>query len=342
MMKALHSAGRIANPVLRRQLSTAAGTNGLDFVVNKPGIKANLIDGNLLAKRIQRELYDEVCGITAKSQRPPNLTVVLVGDDPASKTYVKRKSKTAIKVGMRGDVLHKPATIGQDELLELIESLNKDDNIDGVLVQLPLPPHIDETLICQSISPFKDVDGFHLLNIGRYVMGRPAFIPATPLGVLEILKRCKVDTFGKTACIVGRSKHIGFTLSTLLHSDGYGTNNPLIGADATTIICHRYTPPDELKRMTLLSDIVITGTGVPGLIRGDMIKEGATVIDIGLIKMKDANGETLIVGDVEFPQVSKVASLITPVPGGVGPMTVAMVLKNTIHAANGIYKELYN
>lgn len=311
-----------------------------DFVVRKPGVNANLVDGKRLAKKIHGEVASQIHEMVSRGKRPPNLTVVLVGNDPPSQTYVRSKHRAATEVGMNGNIICKPDTISENELLELVHELNRDDQVDGLLVQLPLPDHISEGLVCQSVDPHKDVDGFHMFNIGRYVMGQPAFIPATPLGVLEILKRCQVQTFGKTACVVGRSRNIGFTLSTLLPSDGSGTGDIRRGADATTIVCHRYTPPDILKSMTLISDIIITATGVPGLIKGDMVKEGTVVIDVGITRIKGEDGKPRLVGDVQFDEVSKHASLITPVPGGVGPMTVAMVLRNTLDAAMGVYRDI--
>ncbi|KAL5479363.1 hypothetical protein EMCRGX_G022877 [Ephydatia muelleri] len=269
--------------------------------------------------------------MTALGRRAPNLTVVLVGDDPASHTYVKKKQNTAKRCRMSEQTIRKPSFISQEELLQLIDSLNCDPTVDGLLVQLPLPNHINESAICNAISPEKDVDGFNQINIGKYSSGYDiGFIPATPLGILEILKRCHINTFGQNVCIVGRSKHIGFPLATLLHSDK--KYSELCG-DATVTVCHRYTPADQLVVMTRHADIVISATGVTGLIKGDMIKPGAAIIDVGLTKVLLPCGKSKLMGDVDFDSACQVASLMTPVPGGVGPMTVAMLMKNTLEAA---------
>ena len=303
----------------------------IDCLLSKPGMRARLVDGNAMADSVCTEVCSEITKMTSSGRRAPNLTVVLVGDDPASHTYVTKKQNTAKRCRMNAQTIRKPSSISQDELMQLINDLNSDPTVDGLLVQLPLPNHINESTICNAVSPEKDVDGFNQINIGKYSSGHSVgFIPATPLGILEILKRCHIATFGQNVCVVGRSKHIGFPLATLLHSDR--KYSELCG-DATVTMCHRYTPSDQLVVMTRHADIVISATGVTGLIKGDMIKPGAVVIDVGLTKVQLPCGKSKLMGDVDFDSVSQVASLLTPVPGGVGPMTVAMLMKNTLEAA---------
>jgi methylenetetrahydrofolate dehydrogenase(NAD+)/5,10-methenyltetrahydrofolate cyclohydrolase len=274
-----------------------------------------------IAAAVKAEVAEEVSGLVSRGNRPPSLTAVIVGDDKASQIYVGNKMKAAEKCGLRANIIQRDSQLSQEELLEMLDELGRDGEVDGILVQLPLPHHIHEKTICNAVPPEKDVDAFHIDNVGRFCSGEPRFIPATPLGVLEILKRLQVPTFGKNVCIANRSKNIGFTLATILHSDGTG--------DATTLICHRYTPPEQLPVMTRLADIIIVATGIPGLIQADMVKEGATVIDIGITRLDNNK----IVGDVAFDEVCQVAGMVTPVPGGVGPLTVAMVIKNTLKAA---------
>ncbi|CAI8044405.1 Bifunctional methylenetetrahydrofolate dehydrogenase/cyclohydrolase, mitochondrial [Geodia barretti] len=291
------------------------------FLYTRPGLKSKIIDGKRIAEAVKAEVADEVSGLVSGGKRPPHLTAVIVGDDKASQIYVGNKMKAAEKCGLRATILKRDSSLEQNELLDILHQLGRDELVDGILVQLPLPPHIHEKTICNAVPPNKDVDAFHIDNIGHFCSGDPRFVPATPLGVLEIIKRLRVPTFGKNVCIANRSKNIGFTLATLLHSDGTG--------DATTLICHRYTPPEQLPVMTRLADIIIVATGIPGLIQADMVKDGATVIDIGITRL--ANNK--IVGDVAFDEVCQVAGMVTPVPGGVGPLTVAMVIKNTLKAA---------
>lgn len=215
----------------------------------------------------------------------------------------------------------------------MIEELNNDTTVDGILVQLPLPEHINERKICNTVSCDKDVDGFNEKNVGRLCLDMNTLIPCTPLGVQELIKRENIETFGKNVVVCGRSKNVGMPISMLMHADG---RNDTCAMDATVTICHRFTPPEQLKVFCKLADIIITATGVPGLITADMVKPGAAVIDVGITRVIDKNGKSKLVGDVDFDEVRKVAGHITPVPGGVGPMTVAMLMKNTFIAAKNL------
>lgn len=237
-------------------------------------------------------------------------------------------------MGIDSDTKRLPSNTTEGELLALIEELNSDERVDGILVQLPLPKEINERKICNAISCDKDVDGFNEKNVGRLCLDMNTLIPCTPLGVQLLLQRTGIETYGKNAVVVGRSKNVGMPISMLLHADG---TNETSAMDATVTICHRYTPPDQLKHFCLSADIIVTATGVPGLIRGDMVKPGACVIDVGLTRVQDpVTGKNKLVGDVVFEEVKEVAGFITPVPGGVGPMTVAMLMKNTIIAAKNL------
>lgn len=242
--------------------------------------------------------------------------------------------QAAQDVGIESVTKRLPVAVTEAELLALVEELNDDVKVDGILVQLPLPEHINERRICNAICCDKDVDGFNEKNVGRLCLDMHSLIPCTPLGVQLLLQRTGIETFGKNAVVVGRSKNVGMPISMLLHADG---KNETSAMDATVTICHRYTPQEELKRFCLSADIIVTATGVPGLIRGDMVKPGACVIDVGLTRVMDpVTGKNKLVGDVLFDEVKEVAGHITPVPGGVGPMTVAMLMKNTIIAAENL------
>ncbi|MCK9162216.1 MAG: bifunctional methylenetetrahydrofolate dehydrogenase/methenyltetrahydrofolate cyclohydrolase FolD [Arcobacteraceae bacterium] len=275
-----------------------------------------LLDGKTLSDKIKKQVKYEVEQLQTNKQITPGLAVVLVGSDPASATYVKMKSKSCNDAGIYSIVHEMPATISQESILNTIDMMNKNPNIDGILVQLPLPAHIDTTVILEAIDPKKDVDGFHPYNVGRIRAGLDGFIPATPYGVMELLKEYDIDVKGKDVCIVGASNIVGKPLASLM-----------LNANATVDICHIYTK--DLKSHTKRADIVCVGTGVVGLIKEDMIKEDAIVIDIGINRLEDGS----LVGDVDFEAVSKKCSYITPVPGGVGPMTIAMLLVNTIKSA---------
>ncbi|KAE8630904.1 hypothetical protein XENTR_v10001011 [Xenopus tropicalis] len=235
------------------------------------------------------------------------------------------------RLSISSEVILKPSKISEEELLDVISKLSNDSSVSGLLVQLPLPEHINERAICNAVVPEKDVDGFHIVNIGRLCLDQWSIIPATAAAVWEIIKRTGIETFGKNVVVAGRSKNVGMPISMLLHTDG---RHERPGGDATVTITHRYTPKDLLKSHTQLADIIIVAAGIPKLITSDMIKEGATVIDVGINHIEDpVTGKTIIVGDVDFEGVKEKAGFITPVPGGVGPMTVAMLLKNTLLAA---------
>lgn len=295
---------------------------------------AKLIDGKQIASDIRVELREQIDEWMRKGNRAPQLTAILIGEDPASNTYVSNKMKAATDVGINSKTERYGAEITEEDLLNRIEELNNDDSVDGILVQLPVPPHINERKVCNSVSCDKDVDGFNERNVGRLCLDMNTLIPCTPLGVQELIKRCQIETFGKNAVVVGRSKNVGMPIAMLLHADG---RNDTCAMDATVTMCHRFTPPEELTRFCRSADIIVTATGVPGLIKADMVKEGAAVIDVGITRVNDpATGKTKLVGDVDFEEVRKVAGHITPVPGGVGPMTVAMLMKNTFIAAKNL------
>ncbi|XP_032592752.1 bifunctional methylenetetrahydrofolate dehydrogenase/cyclohydrolase, mitochondrial isoform X2 [Drosophila grimshawi] len=291
---------------------------------------AQIINGKQMATDIQDDLRKEVQQFVAAGNRAPHLTAILVGEDPASERYVKNKVIACKDVGLSSETIVLPAATTQEELLQLIEEKNSDDNVNGVLVQLPVPEHIDERTICNAISVDKDVDGFNELNIGRLALDMTGIVPATPLGIKTMLERSNISTFGRNAVVVGRSKNVSLPLAILLSSDGRNATKAL---DATVTICHRFTPPKELAKYCRLADIIVVAVGKPGLITKDMVKPGACVIDVGITKVMDEAGQVKLVGDVDFDEVRQVAGHITPVPGGVGPMTVAMLMHNTIQAA---------
>ena len=274
-----------------------------------------LLDGKALSNKIREEVKQDVINLQ-KQGVTPGLAVVLVGSDPASAAYVNMKSRACKEAGIYSIVHEMPDTISQENILEIIDMMNKNPNIDGILVQLPLPKHIDTTAILEAIDPTKDVDGFHPYNVGRITAGLDGFIPATPHGVMELLKEYNIDPQGKDVCVIGASNIVGKPMATLL-----------LNANATVDICHIYTK--DLKEHTKKADIICVGVGVVNLIREDMVKDGAIVIDIGINRTCDDK----LVGDVDFQNVSSKCSYITPVPGGVGPMTIAMLLKNTIKSA---------
>jgi len=280
-----------------------------------------ILDGKKLSSKIKEELKSEVEEL--KSQGiTPGLAVILVGNDPASHTYVRMKRNACQDVGIYSVVHEFPENITEKELLSTIDMINENPNIHGLLIQLPLPKHIDTTKVLERVSPKKDVDGFHPYNMGRLVEGLDTFAPCTPLGVMELFKEYNIDLVGKDVCVVGASNIVGKPMWALL-----------VNAWATVDICHIETR--DLAAHTKRADIVIVGVGKPNLITADMVKEGVIVVDIGINKLP--NGK--LVGDVDFDEVSKKASYITPVPGGVGPMTIAMLLKNTVKAAKNLAKE---
>jgi len=274
-----------------------------------------VIDGKALSDEIKKELTDEVKKLKSKGITP-GLAVVLVGDDPASHTYVKMKEKACETTGIYSIVHKMPSDISQEKIIETIKMMNENPNIDGILVQLPLPKHIDTDLILHTIDPKKDVDGFHPFNVGKLSLGLDGFVPCTPLGVMKMLKKYEINPKGMDVCVVGASNIVGKPM-----------HNLLLNEFATVDICHIFTK--DLASHTKRADMVIVGVGKPNLITEDMVKDGAIVIDIGINRLEDGS----LVGDVDYENVSKKASYITPVPGGVGPMTIAMLLSNTVKAA---------
>ncbi|XP_014599356.1 PREDICTED: bifunctional methylenetetrahydrofolate dehydrogenase/cyclohydrolase, mitochondrial isoform X1 [Polistes canadensis] len=292
---------------------------------------AIIIDGNKISNQIKEELKKDINAWVSVGNKKPKLVAILVGGNPASQAYVKRKIESANFVGIENYTINLDENTTQKMLLENINNLNEDPSVDGIIVQLPLPKNLDEKEVCQAISSKKDVDGFHLENIGNLTLDRKGIIPATALGVKELIVRSNVETFGKHAVVIGRSKHVGLPIALLLHADGAGETG---GLDMTTTICHINTPSEQLKQMTRLADIVVVAVGIPDLVTEDMIKPGACVIDVGINRVKDkSSNKNILVGDVDYEKVKKVAGYITPVPGGVGPMTVTMLLKNTFTVA---------
>ncbi|KAJ8714677.1 hypothetical protein PYW07_002902 [Mythimna separata] len=292
---------------------------------------ARILDGNALAATVKDELKDKIENWVNLGNRAPSLRCILVGEDRGSETYVNNIKRAASNIGINTQVLKYESTITEAQLIQEIKTLNDDGTVDAILIQLPVPETMNERNVCNAVAPEKDVDGFHIVNIGQLCVDMPSFVPATALAVIEILKRSEIETFGRNAVVANRSKNIGLPIAMILHSDKRHENG--LGMDATVTICHRYTPPEQLKVFCLNADIVITATGIPKLIKADMIKPGATVIDVGLTRVIDENGKPRFVGDVDYEEVVKVAGAVTPVPGGVGPMTVAMLLQNTFQAA---------
>lgn len=278
-------------------------------------MSAQIIDGKAIAQALREDLKKEIETLKREKGITPGLAVVLVGEDPASKTYVASKEKTSKEMGMHSEVYRLPAETSQAELLALIDKLNNNPQIHGILVQLPLPDHIDEKAVIDAIKPEKDVDGFHPISVGNLVIGAPCAVPCTPNGCIELLDRIGVDLKGKHVVVVGRSNIVGKPVAMLaLHRH------------ATVTICHSRTK--DLAYHTKQADILIVAVGRPKMITGDMIKPGAVVIDVGINRV-----DGKIVGDVDFDSAQEVAGWITPVPGGVGPMTIGMLMKNTIEAA---------
>lgn len=285
---------------------------------------AELIDGLAVSKKVREEVTAR-CKALAARGIVPGLTVVLVGEDPASAVYVRNKEKGSREAGMNGATIRMPATTTEAELLAVVDQLNADPAVHGILVQMPLPKQINAQKVIRRIDPAKDVDGFHPVNVGKVLIGETdGFAPCTPAGVQVLLKEAGVDTAGKHVVIVGRSNIVGKPMASLLIQ---------AGADATVTICHSRTP--DLAWHTRRADIVVAAVGRPGTITGDMLKPGAVVMDVGINRIQDPTTKsgTRLVGDADFASVSQVASKVTPVPGGVGPMTIAMLLLNTVRAA---------
>ena len=287
---------------------------------------ATLIDGTAIGRMVREDVARDVARLKALGV-VPGLSVVLVGDDPASGVYVRSKGKACEEAGMRGETIRLPADTSEAQLLEQVDALNADPRVHGILVQMPLPKHMSADKVIRRIRPEKDVDGFHPMNVGKLSIGeRDGLVPCTPAGAIELLVRSGVETRGKDAVIVGRSNIVGKPMAALLLQDAPGGN-------ATVTVCHSRTA--DLAAHTRRADILIAAIGKPEMITGDMIKPGAVVIDVGINRVDDRTSPKgyRIVGDVAFASARQVASLITPVPGGVGPMTIAMLMKNTVRAA---------
>jgi methylenetetrahydrofolate dehydrogenase (NADP+)/methenyltetrahydrofolate cyclohydrolase len=277
-----------------------------------------LLDGKKLSTKIKENLKNEISEFVSKTGTTPGLAVLLVGNDTASHTYVAMKAKACKEVGLYSIVHEMPDTVKEVDILSTIKMINENPKVHGLLVQLPLPKHVDATKILEAVDPAKDVDGFHPFNLGRLVAGLDTFVPCTPLGVMELLAEYGIEVKGKDCVVVGASNIVGKPMASLL-----------LNAGATVDICHIHTK--DLKAHTKNADMIFVGVGKAGLITADMVKEGAVVVDIGINKVGDK-----LVGDVDFDEVSKKCTYITPVPGGVGPMTIAMLLSNTLKAAKGI------
>lgn len=284
-----------------------------------------LIDGKATAAAIKSEIATKVADRLARGLRAPHLVAVLVGHDGGSETYVANKVKACEACGFRSTVIRREDDITEPELLALIKVLNEDDDVDGFIVQLPLPRHIDEQKVIEAVKPEKDVDGFNPINVGRMSLGMPCFKSATPAGIVELLKRYNIPTRGKNCVIIGRSNIVGKPLATLMMQKG---------VDATVTVCHSAT--ENLTEITRRADILVAALGKPGFVTADMVKEGATVIDVGTTRVPDPSRKSgfRLSGDVDFDNAAPKCAYITPVPGGVGPMTIAMLMINTLAAVD--------
>jgi methylenetetrahydrofolate dehydrogenase (NADP+) / methenyltetrahydrofolate cyclohydrolase len=291
-----------------------------------------LIDGKKIAGIIKDEIASEVKRLTDKGFRRPHLAAILVGDDPASQTYVTSKSKACHEVGFESSTYKFPIDVSEQELLDTVQFINKNPEIDGLIVQLPLPKHIDNQKVIETIRPEKDVDGFHPVNVGRTAIGLPSYVSATPYGILELIMRSGIVTTGKSCVILGRSNIVGKPMSVLMSRNEEPGN-------ATVTICHSKTK--DLRSVTSQADILIVAIGKPEFVTADMVKDGAVVIDVGIHRVKSDKTKSgfRLIGDVKFDEVAAKASYITPVPGGVGPMTIVSLLMNTLKAAK---KEIYS
>ncbi|MBL4906469.1 MAG: bifunctional methylenetetrahydrofolate dehydrogenase/methenyltetrahydrofolate cyclohydrolase FolD [Sneathiella sp.] len=283
-------------------------------------MSAEIIDGKAFAQSVRKRVTEQVATLKERYSLTPGLAVVLVGEDPASQVYVKNKNKSTIEAGMKSEEIRLPKTASQSEVLDVVARLNSDPSIHGILVQLPLPAQVDEMAVLDAIDPAKDVDGFHVINTGRQAVGLPAMVPCTPLGCLMMLKDRLGDLSGLNAVVVGRSNIVGKPMASLLLKES-----------CTVTIAHSKTK--DLPAVCRRADILVAAVGRPEMIRGDWIKPGATVVDVGINRMEGENGKTRLVGDVCFKEAVDIAQAITPVPGGVGPMTIACLLANTVTAA---------
>lgn len=284
-----------------------------------------LLDGKKTSEDIKNEIAAEVKKMKSEGQKVPHLAAVIVGSNGASLTYVGSKVRSCQQIGFESTLVAMPETISEADLLQKIKELNEDDELDGYIVQLPLPKHIDEQKILMAIDPDKDVDGFHPANFGKMALEMETFLPATPYGIMELLERYKVETAGKHTVVIGRSHIVGRPMSILMSRKGYP-------GDSTVTLTHSRTK--NIEEFTKNADIIITALGVPNYLKADMVKDGVVVIDVGITRVEDASHPKgyVITGDVDFASVSPKSSFITPVPGGVGPMTIAMLLKNTLLA----------
>ena len=288
-----------------------------------------LIDGKKTSEHIKAEIAEEVASIIARGGKKPHLAAILVGNDGASETYVAGKVKACELVGFNSTLIRLEEDVAEEKLLGFVDQLNNDEDIDGFIVQLPLPGHISEEKVIESIDPKKDVDGFNPMNVGRLVAGLPAFISATPFGIMELIRRYKIETKGKNCVVIGRSNIVGRPMSILLSQKGI---------DCTVTLCHSRTR--NLKELCLGADIIVAALGKAEFLTADMVKEGAVVIDVGITRIKSEFTKSgwKLIGDVKYDEVAPKCSYITPVPGGVGPMTIASLLQNTLLSAK---KEIY-
>lgn len=290
---------------------------------------AQRLDGKALAQKLQTELKARIQQLQTRIGRPPGLAVLMVGDNPASAVYVRNKERACEKVGIASYGQHFPAQTSQSELAEAIEQLNQDKRVDGILLQLPIPEHLDATALLQQIDPDKDVDGLHPVNLGRLVRQEPGLRSCTPAGVMRLLAEYQIPLQGKQAVVLGRSILVGKPQALML-----------LAEDATVTIAHSRTPQDALMALTGQADVLVSAVGQQNLITAEMVKPGAVVVDVGINRIVNPDGKSRLVGDVDFAAVESVARYLTPVPGGVGPMTVAMLLQNTVLSYEQCHQEI--
>ncbi|MGB1618611.1 MAG: bifunctional methylenetetrahydrofolate dehydrogenase/methenyltetrahydrofolate cyclohydrolase FolD [Flavobacteriales bacterium] len=290
-----------------------------------------ILDGKALSEAIKGEIADEVRDWIADGNPAPHLAAVLIGEDGASRTYVDHKVRSCARVGFESTLIQRPADITQEELLHIVHGLNDDPAIDGFIVQLPLPDHLDAQAVIESVEPTKDVDGFHPVNMGNLALGLPGFVPATPAGIMTMLERSGIDTQGKHAVVIGRSSIVGTPMSLLLSRSGQPGN-------CTVTLCHSRTV--DLAGHCREADILVAAVGRPEMVKADMVKEGAVVIDVGITRVEDPSAKRgyRLKGDVDYADVAPKCSWITPVPGGVGPMTIVSLLRNTLTAARAKHR----
>lgn len=303
-----------------------------NYINPKLSLAMILIDGKAVSAQMKQEIAAEVKQIVEQGGKRPHLAAVLVGHDGGSETYVANKVKTCEEVGFKSTLIRYESDATEDEILACVDRLNNDTDVDGFIVQLPLPKHISEQKVIEAIDYRKDVDGFHPINVGRMSIGLPCFVSATPAGILELLKRYEIPTAGKNCVVLGRSNIVGKPVANLMMQKGYP-------GDATVTVCHSRTP--NIKEICLQADIIIAALGVPEFLKGDMVKDGATIIDVGTTRVPSTETKSgfKLKGDVAFDEVSKKAGHITPVPGGVGPMTIISLMRNTLLAGKkAIYK----